>query len=135
MTSCVFLIDTDWIIDHLNGIQGVTRRLQELRPRGLAVSVISIAELWEGVHSSRDPERSRVMLEEFLSGVVVLGIEQEICRRFGQLRGSQRRLGRRVADFDLMIAATALEHHLTLLTNNRRHFEGVEGLEIESKAT
>jgi predicted nucleic acid-binding protein len=32
-----------------------------------------------------------------------------------------------------MIAATALEHHLTLLTNHRRHFEGVEGLEIESR--
>ena len=35
-------------------------------------------------------------------------------------------------DFDLFIAATGLHYGLTLLTNNRRHFERVEGLQIES---
>jgi len=49
VTPCSFLIDTDWIIDHFNGVERVTRRLLELRDGGLAVSVISVAELWEGV--------------------------------------------------------------------------------------
>jgi len=73
------------------------------------------------------------MLQEFLSGVVILGIDEETCRNFGQLRGAQRRKGHRVADFDLLIGATALQHHLTLLTNNLKHFEGIEGLAVESK--
>ena len=133
MTSCLFLIDTDWIIDHFNGVERVTRRLQELRDRGLGVSVISVAELWEGVYSSRDPARSQAMLKEFLSGVVILGIDEEICQSFGQLRGAHRRKGQSVADFDLLIAATALQHRLTLLTNNLKHFEGIEGLAVESK--
>jgi predicted nucleic acid-binding protein len=43
-----------------------------------------------------------------------------------------RAVGKRVADFDLIIGVTARQHALTLLTNNRRHFENVEGLRIES---
>lgn len=127
-----FLVDTDWVIDHFNRIGAVTQRLHELQKEGLALSMISVAELWEGVHFSNDPERSQAMLEEFLSGVVVLGIDEEICRRFGQLRGSLRRQGKLVGDFDLLIAASALRHNLTLLTNNRRHFESIEGLRFES---
>ena len=133
MTPCTFLIDTDWIIDHFHGVERVTRRLRELRDRGLAVSVISVAELWEGVYSSKDPARSQAVLQEFLSGVAILGIDPETCREFGRLRGSLRRRGETVADFDLLIASSALQHHLTLLTNNRKHFEGIEGLTLESK--
>jgi tRNA(fMet)-specific endonuclease VapC len=132
MTLASFLIDTDWVIDHFNRVEPATRRLQELRREGLALSIISLAELWEGVHYSADRMRSQTMLEEFLSGVVVLGIDEEICRRFGQLRGTLRREGKLVGDFDLLIAASALRHKLTLLTNNRRHFENIEGLQIES---
>ena len=74
------------------------------------------------------------MLQEFLSGVAVIGLDEEICRRFGFLRGSLRKRGRLAGDFDLLIAASALRHGLTLLTNNRKHFEPVEGLQIESIA-
>jgi tRNA(fMet)-specific endonuclease VapC len=57
-----FLLDTDWIIDHFNGIAAITHRLEQLRPSGLALSVISLAELYEGVHYSRDPAASRRVL-------------------------------------------------------------------------
>ena len=40
-----YLIDTDWVIDHFHHIERVTRRLEELAPQGLALSVISLAEL------------------------------------------------------------------------------------------
>jgi len=43
-----YLVDTDWIIDHLSGVTAVTTRLTELGPAGLAVSIISLAELYEG---------------------------------------------------------------------------------------
>jgi tRNA(fMet)-specific endonuclease VapC len=133
MKPLSFLLDTDWVIDHFNGLTQVTRRLQELEPQGLSLSIISAAELWEGAYFSRDPKRSQAMLEEFLAGVVVLGLDEEICKRFGQLRGSFRKRGQTIGDFDLLIAATALRHNLTLLTNNRKHFEGVAGLQIESR--
>lgn len=132
MSLASYLVDTDWVIDHFNRVGAVTQRLQELQRQGLAVSIISVAELWEGVHFSKNPERSQATLEEFPSGVVVLGIDDEICKRFGQMRGSLRGQGKIVGDFDLLIASSALRHNLTLLTNNRRHFEGIEGLRMES---
>jgi tRNA(fMet)-specific endonuclease VapC len=133
MKPLSFLIDTDWVIDHFNGVTHVTRRLKELQPHGLGLSVVSVAELWEGVFFSRDPKRSQETLEGFLSGVDLLGLDEEICKRFGQLRGSMRKRGQTIGDFDLLIAATALRHNLKLLTNNRKHFEGIAGLEIESR--
>jgi tRNA(fMet)-specific endonuclease VapC len=129
-----FLIDTDWVIDHFNGILKATGRLRELQPRGLAVSIISVAELWEGVHFSRDPAQSQAQLQRFLEGLIVLGFDEATCKRFGQLRGELRIPGQTVGDFDLLIAATALVHDLTLLTNNRRHFERIRDLRVESAA-
>jgi tRNA(fMet)-specific endonuclease VapC len=133
MKSLSFLIDTDWVIDHLNAVAEVTRRLKELEPQGLALSIISAAELWEGVYFSRDQKRSQMMLEAFLSGVTILNLDEEVCKRFGHLRGSMRKRGQIMGDFDLLIAATALRHNLTLLTNNRKHFAGIAGLQIRSR--
>ena len=125
-----YLIDTDWIIDHLNGVAAVTARLNEPRPAGLAVSIISLAELYEGVHYSRDPVRSEISLQQFLAGLSILPIDDEVCRIFGRERGRLRQQGRTIGDFDLLIAATCLRLQLQICTNNRRHFEVVEGLSI-----
>jgi predicted nucleic acid-binding protein len=57
--SLAYLVDTDWVIDHFHGVEDVTRKLEELRPAGLAISVVSLAELYEGIHYSRDPARGR----------------------------------------------------------------------------
>ena len=134
MSSIGFLIDTDWVIDHFNGISEVTERLKELEPRGFALSIVSVAELWEGVHFSREPARSQTVLEEFLANISVINIDDEICKRFGHLRGTLRRRGQIVADFDLLIATSALRHGFTLLTNNRRHYQAISGLRLESRA-
>jgi predicted nucleic acid-binding protein len=52
--SLAYLIDTDWVIDHFHGVESVTRKLDELRPAGLAISIVSPAELYEGIHYSRN---------------------------------------------------------------------------------
>jgi tRNA(fMet)-specific endonuclease VapC len=127
-----YLVDTDWVIDHLNRIERVVNRLRELRPQGLALSSASLAELYEGVHYSRDPEQSRQALDAFLEDVTALGLDEEICKIFGREWGRLRRQGQLIGDLDLLIAATCVHYGLTLLTNNRRHFDRIEGLSIES---
>lgn len=128
-----YLIDTDWIIDHFNKIEKVTRKLEELAPQGLALSIVSLAELYEGIYYSRDPVLSEEALKRFLApNLVILGIDERIYRIFGKERGRLRWQGRIIGDFDLLIASTCLYHNLTLLTNNARHFEAVENLKILS---
>ncbi len=131
-----YLLDTDWVIDHLPSVERVVQRLEELSPEGLGLSVISLAELYEGIFNSTDPAGNEQALQDFLSGVVeVMPVDEETCRIFGRERGRLRREGNMIADFDLLIGATALRHNLTLLSNNRRHFEQVQGLEIISITT
>jgi tRNA(fMet)-specific endonuclease VapC len=128
-----YLIDTDWVIDHLNHIEHVMRRLEERAPEGLALSLISLAELYEGVYYSRDPVESEAVLQRFLNPeLTILGLDEETCKIFGKERGRLRAAGLMIGDCDLLIGATALRHNLILLTNNRRHFERIEGLHMES---
>lgn len=128
-----YLIDTDWVIDHMKGENRVVRKLEALSPDGMAISVVSLAEIYEGVYYSRNPVESQQLLDEFLApDLEVLNIDQEICKVFGQERGRLRQRKKTISDFDLLIASTSLHYDLILLTNNRRHYEMVEGLKILS---
>jgi tRNA(fMet)-specific endonuclease VapC len=128
-----YLIDTDWVIDHLKGEERVVKQLEELASEGVAISVISLAEIYEGVYYSRNSAKSQQLLEEFLApDLEVLNVDQEICKVFGKERGRLRQFKKIISDFDLLIASTCLHYDLTLLTNNRRHYEMVEGLKILS---
>lgn len=127
-----YLVDTDWVIHYLNGHPGITKRLDELQEAGLGLSVISLAELYEGVYYSKDPQWNEQALNDFLSGVMVLGIDDETCKIFARERGRLRKARKMIGDFDLLIGATALQNNFTVLTNNRRHFERIEGLQLES---
>jgi len=130
--TLAYLVDTDWAVHWLRGNERVRMRLAELRGQGLALAAVSLAELWEGVHYSRDPQESGRQLHAFLRRVSFVGIDEETCKLFGKERGRLRAQGKLVADLDLMIGVTARQHGLTLLTNNRRQFENIDGLRIES---
>ena len=106
--------------------------VEALAPEGIRLSVISLAELYEGVFNSTDPAGNERALLEFISDVDLVPPDEETCRIFGRERRRLRRAGRMIGDMDLFIAATCLRHNLTLLSNNRRHFEAVQGLEIIS---
>ena len=127
-----YLIDTDWVIDHLHRLNRVVDRLEDLAPNGLGLSIVSLAELYEGMFYSRDPQGDAGVLHQFLDGVNVLPLDDEVCRIFARERGRLRAEGSLIGDFDLLIASTAMRHGLTLLTNNRRHFGRVQGLNIVS---
>jgi tRNA(fMet)-specific endonuclease VapC len=127
-----YLVDTDWAIHWLHINKPIQQRMDELEGQGLGLSAVSLAELWEGVHYSRNPRQSEAGLDDFLRRVALIGIDEETCKRFGKERGRLRAVGKLVANFDLLIGVTALQHNLTLLTNNRRHFENIEGLRMES---
>jgi tRNA(fMet)-specific endonuclease VapC len=127
-----YLIDTDWIIHYLNGNSGIVEKIGLLEKEGLATSVISVAELYEGIYYSTDPAGNEKALDDFLSGISTLSIEDEVYKVFGKERGRLRQEKKTIGDFDLLIASTCLHHKLTLLTNNRRHYEMVDGLNILS---
>ena len=127
-----YLVDTDWAIDHLHNVSRVVLRLEELASEGLGLSIISLAELYDGVLGSGNPQRDEQFLKTFLAAVEVVHLDESICHIFAEERGRLRAAGTPVSDLDLLIGATAIRHNLTLLTNNRRHFERMPDLSIIS---
>ena len=128
-----YLVDTDWVINHLNGFEAFSRKLEELALEGLAISLISVAEVYQGIYGGRRPEQREETFQSFLAqNVTLLNLDEQICKIFGREQARLRRLGMRVEDMDILIAATALRHGLIVLTNNAQHFRRVQGLEIIS---
>jgi tRNA(fMet)-specific endonuclease VapC len=104
------LIDTDWAIHDLTDHSGIVARLRALQEEGLALSIISLAELDEGMYASRDPEGDARALQDFLHGVTLLPVDEWTCQIFGRERGRLRAAGLLIGDFDLLIGATALQY-------------------------
>ena len=126
------LLDTDWAINYLNRVPQTVSRVDALRSEGIGISIISVAELYEGALNSYDPTRNEGLMTELLRHLPIIHVDVAICRIFGTERARLRAMGRLIPDMDLMIGATALRHGLTLLSNNRRHFGRLPGLNIIS---
>ena len=125
-----YLVDTDWIIDGIAGIPAALDMLSRLAVEGVAVSIVTLGEVFEGAYLFPDPDDELAVYRQFLAGYRVLPISEPTVQRFAQTRALLRQQGSLIPDFDLLIAATALEHDLTLITRNQRHFERIPDLRL-----
>jgi len=125
-----YLVDTDWIIDGIAGIGNARATLERLSPNGLAVSIITLGELYEGAYASDNPTGRLTTFQDFLGGFVVLSLTDAVMHTFAKTRATLRRSGNIIPDMDLLIAATARTFDLTLVTRNVRHFERIPDLKI-----
>lgn len=120
------LVDTDVLIWHLRGLPKATQRLDRLS--GVTISAITWLELLQGFRNQTEMlavQKSLNMREAKRLPITPAITERAIAlmEAFALSHGMQ--LG------DAFIAATAMEHGLTVLTANVRHFSPVEGLLIE----
>jgi len=103
----------------------------------IALSFITVGELYAGyermINKGSWPEDRLKELESRLVSVTVVPYDAGICRTFGKLKYSIKNpdgSDRTLAPNDLWIAASAVHHGLTLVTNNAKHFARVPGLTI-----
>jgi tRNA(fMet)-specific endonuclease VapC len=129
-----YLLDSDVVADYLKGRNSARTLLEPLFPDGLAISIITYAEVYEGVYYGRDRRRHEQGFRAFLHAVAVLSLTQAVARRYAVLRGSLQRQGQIIDQPDLFIAATALQHDLILVTRNRQHFERIPQLQLAETA-
>jgi toxin FitB len=111
------LVDTDVFVDHLRGV----RRLEIPSRKLLSYSVVTRCELLAGKGGEEKAIRQLLEpLQEFL-------IDRSTAERAGRLRRHVE-----IRTPDALIAATALEQRLTLVTRNVRHFQRVPGLRLST---
>ena len=128
----MYLIDTDWAVDYLKGIDEKVRFLQN--EEELYISALSVGELVEGIEDSNRKEERMDSLNDFLVGVTVLSFTRDTAVEFGKIRNRLRKKGELIGDIDTMIAATARIHELEILTDNSQHFNKVEEIEVHKSA-
>ena len=97
----------------------------------MAISLITYGELYEGSYYAKAPQVALATLADFLIDKEIVPLSEAVVERFAILRGQLPRIVRQqVGDMDLLIAATAIEHDLTLLTLNVRDFRLIPGLSL-----
>ncbi len=127
-----YLLDTDVLIDHFAELPAATALIQRLAPEGVAISIITYMESYQGVLRSPDRPTAETRFAGFMETIPILPFSPAVARRCAELREQLRQDGKRVRAraLDLLTAATALEHDLTLVTRNTHDYQDVPGLEI-----
>lgn len=100
----------------------------------MAISAITLAELLHGAEKSSRPTENLAVVEAFCSRLDVLPYGPKAAMHHGQIRAALERLGTAVGANDLHVAAHARSEGLVLVTNRRREFDRVPGLQVEDWA-
>jgi tRNA(fMet)-specific endonuclease VapC len=127
-----YLIDSDIVIDNLFGQPVAVSLVTDLKRSGIAISVISYMEVREGLAGGRNPQRASQGLKRFLRGTRLLVVNRRIAESASTLRLQLRQQKRQVNEraLDILIAATAIEHNLVLVTRNNRDYQDIPGLKL-----
>ena len=123
-----YLLDSNIIIDIFRGDAKAISRVKQLT--AIHVSVITIGELYYGAKKSNQTPKRESEIEQLEEMVTILNITGPTAKIYGQVKDQLRAKGKPIPENDIWIAATVMEHQLTLLTKDK-HFENVEGLVIE----
>jgi predicted nucleic acid-binding protein len=126
------MLDADVIIRGEKGTFDLASWMSHYGTEGFEVAAITVAELWHGVERASGEHRGkreryiRAILEELPTIPYVETTALEHARIWASLESS----GQMIGDYDLIVAATAIERGSTIATFNKRHFERVEGLKV-----
>lgn len=127
-----YFLDTSVIIDYLRGKDKIVNLIDGLNGQ-VASSYICMAELFEGVYTSKNKEKAKSFILKFFSGLnYIYGVDEHIAEKFGITRRQLKKEGRAIEDVDILIASTCLVYNLILITLNAKHFSRIKELKIFS---
>ncbi len=127
-----YLLDTTTCIFFLRGKINLDDTLREKGRENCYLSEITVVELRFGAENSNNPAKSHKAVDAFLNGLTVIPIFGCI-KRYAKEKVRLRKIGKPIHDeFDLLIGVTAIENKLTLVTDNVKDFERLDGIKIEN---
>ena len=128
------LADTTFLIDVMVNDAAAVEKARAIEASGtpIMVSVPTVFELHVGLSMSRRPDVEKVRMLAVLGSLPFLPLDYESASAGGRIYGERKRLGSAVDPEDAMIAGIAKVRGEKVLTRNLRHFEGIEGVGVES---
>lgn len=129
------ILDTSVLIEAERRESEIQQFAESREEEVFGLSVISVAELLHGVHRA-DSIKRRLKRSAYVEKVIELfpiyNFEISIARIYAELWSDMNKRGIQIGAHDLIIGSTALSLGFSVVTYNKRHFERIEGLKIET---
>lgn len=127
-----YLLDTNICVFFLRGKLNLDEIIKKKGKENCFISEITVLELRFGAENSENPTKSHKSVDMFISGIAIIPIYSSI-KKYAKEKVRLRKLGRPINDeFDLLIGVCSVENKLTLVTDNVKNFEHIEGIKIEN---
>lgn len=121
---CIYIIK--------NKPQTVKERFKQFEIGELCISSITVSELMYGVYKSQHMEKNLKAITAFLMPFDIIDYDYNASIEYGRIRAYLEKKGQIIGGMDMQIAAHALASDMTLVTNNTKEFERVQGLKLEN---
>jgi len=126
------VLDTTAVSAAMRGEAAMMRFLRARQPGEGAVAPPVVAEIEYGIQRLEPHSKKRALLSErrnrLLSAIRVLDWTGQASVEFGRIKAALERVGALIDDFDIAVAAIALDHDAGVVTANLAHFARVDGL-------
>lgn len=130
--SAATLLDADLIIRGEKGLFDLEAWL-ESRPDGQSqLAAITVAELWHGVERADSSHRANreLYIRDIVESLPILPYTDATAFEHARIWADLESSGKMIGYYDLIVAATAIEHGSAVATFNKRHFRAVRGLKV-----
>lgn len=136
MENKQYLLDTNILIEFMNGNSVVADHILRVGTEHCCMSVISLHELYFGAYFAKTRkteyyEKELKCINKLLERFTVLPLPEQ-ADGYGQIKMAQRASGNLVDEFDMLIGGQALTAGLIVVTDNVKHFDQMPGLKVEN---
>ena len=127
----MIFLDTNIISYYFNANDKVKEKLMEVvdDDEEICMTVINIYEIVKGFRWKNNKKKEK-QFKEFLEDVVIFGIDNDVINIASDLYAYLRKNGKTIGDADIFIAAIVIKNNGTLVSNNTKHYEGIEQLNL-----
>lgn len=127
----MYLLDTNIISFFVKGNPIVAKKINNTPISSITSCVFVHSECYYGIKNEEQALRLIPTYNGIFETIQILEFSLDSAKEFTKQKKRLKESGNIIPDFDLMIACTALANDLILVTNNTKHFERIEGLELE----
>ena len=128
----MYLLDTNICIYAMKDkYPALSKKLFQIPPSDIFISSVTVSELEYGCSKSNWGNRSRNIMNLFLSAFTILPFDEKDARIAGRVRAELVKSGTPIGPYDIQIAAQGLSRGLTVITHNTKEFERIPELKLE----
>lgn len=131
----MYLLDTDIVSYWMRGDAGIIERIKSHSPVDLALSTITLAEIWYGIETSASKKKERQnKIDQIKAALRIYPFDESAALEYASIRSHLEKSGLAISERDTQIASIAQAKKLIVVTHNTREFTRVSRLKVEDWA-